>query len=136
MTHRTSPVLFGHEPLSFFGPYSSVVGREVDGVIIFDLSGPLVGEHTVLAFLDAVQTVLKEGTKNIAVNLADVPVADSYGIGGLANAYKWVHGAGGEIKLFGVSGRLDRTFRRLRLDTVFEICDDEPSAVASFRVRT
>ena len=119
-------------PFSMPGPSPSVMDHQVQGVAVIDLTGPLVREMPVHVFRDRIQQLLDEGAKNFAINLTEVPYADSFGVGGLACAYNLIEEAGGRIKFFAASERLIRTLERLRLDTVFELFEDEASALASF----
>jgi len=107
--------------------------RKVHDVSVIDLTGPLVRELPVLAFRDQIRELLDQGTQDFAINLAGVSYADSYGVGGLAAAYNLVHQAGGRIKFFAAPERLVRTLRRLRLDTILELVDDEASALSTLR---
>ena len=132
MRTHVEPTLGGIGPFVMPGPELCVVDREVDGVTVIDLIGPLVRELPVHTFRDQIQELLDGGTKNLAINLAEVPYADSYGVGGLVTAYNLVRQAGGRVKFFAASTRLDHTLERLRLDTVFELYEDEASAVSSF----
>jgi len=124
--------LDGLGPFLAPGPDCSVVDRKVRDVTVIDLTGPLVRELPVLAFRSQIRDLLDQGTRDFAINLADVPYADSYGLGGLAAAYNVVRQAGGRIKFFGACERLLRTLHRLRLDTVLEVFEDEASALSSF----
>jgi anti-sigma B factor antagonist len=114
------------------GPECSVLGRKVGDVSVIDLTGPLVRELPVLAFRDQIRELLDRGMRNFAINLAEVPYADSYGLGGLTAVYNLVQQAGGRIEFFAARERLLRTLQRLRLDTVLELFEDEGSALASF----
>jgi anti-sigma B factor antagonist len=114
------------------GPQCGVVDREVHGVSVIDLRGPLVRELSVLAFLEQIRELLDQGARNFAINLAEVPYADSYGLGGLATAHNLVQHSGGRIKFFAARDRLMRTLHRLRLDTVFDLFEDETAALSSF----
>jgi anti-sigma B factor antagonist len=115
------------------GASPSVVDRQVQGVAVIDVTGPLVAESAVDdALHDRIRQLLNEGVKNFAINLTGVPYADSYGLGCLAGAYNLIEAAGGRIDFFGTSERLVRTLHRLRLDTVFELFEDEASALSSF----
>jgi anti-sigma B factor antagonist len=116
------------------GPECSVLGRKVGDVSVIDVEGPLVRELPVLAFRDQIRELLDRAMRNFAVNLAEVPYADSYGVGGLAATFNMVQQAGGRIKFFAARERLVRTLQRLRLDTVLELFEDETSALSSFRV--
>jgi anti-sigma B factor antagonist len=124
--------LAGHGTFLVPGPECNVADREVRGVSVIHLTGPLVGEAGVLAFRHQIRELLDQGTRNFAVSLAEVPYTDSYGLGGLAAAYNLVQQAGGRIKFFAARDRLVRTLHKLRLDTILELFDDEASAVASF----
>jgi anti-anti-sigma regulatory factor len=53
-------------------------------------------------------------------------------LGGLAGAHNLIRKAGGRIKFFAASERLVLTFKKLRLDTVFELFENEASALSSF----
>jgi anti-sigma B factor antagonist len=132
MQIHSEQTLNGYEPFSMPGPNPIVVHRKIRDVAVIDLHGPLVSELPVHVFRDRIRELLDEGAKNFAINLAEVPYADSYGLGGLAGAYSLIHDAGGQIKFFAASERLLRTLKRLRLDTVFELLEDEASALASF----
>jgi anti-sigma B factor antagonist len=114
------------------GPECRVVERKVRNVCVIDLMGPLVRELPVLALRDQIQELLDHGARNFAINLAEVPYADSYGLGGLAATLNLVQEAGGRIKFFAARERLVRTLQRLRLDTILELFEDEASALSSF----
>jgi len=109
-----------------------VVDRRENAVAVIDLAGPLVGDRPVHALDDRIRQLLNLGTKNVAINLAEVPYADSCGLSGLVAAYNLIQGARGRIKFFAAPVRLVHTLARLRLDTVFELFEDESSALSSF----
>jgi anti-sigma B factor antagonist len=114
------------------GPNLSVVDRRDNDVAVIDLAGPLVGDRPVHALHDRIRQLLGAGTKNFAINLAEVPYADSCGLSGLVAAYNLIQAAGGRIKFFAAPVRLRHTLARLRLDTVFELFGDESTALSSF----
>ena len=71
--------------------------RQVDGVIIVDLSGRItLGEGSVL-LRDQVRELLAKGNKKILLNLGDVSYIDSSGIGELVSAFPTVRNQGGEL---------------------------------------
>jgi len=135
MPTHTEAALDLFEPLPMVGPDLCVVDREVGGVTVIDLVGPLVRERSVHALADRIQELLDRGVRDVVINLADIPYADSYGVGALVAAHNSARQAGGRIRLFGGSGRLVHTLERLRLDTVLELYEDETSAVSSFEKR-
>jgi len=114
------------------GPDAGVGCRMVHHVAVIDLRGPFVQERTFPLLQERILELLDEGAKNFAINLSEVPSADSYTLGGLAGAYNLIRQAGGRIKFFAASERLVRTLKKLHLDTVLELADDEASALSRF----
>ncbi len=104
----------------------------MDGVTIIDLVGPLIREVPVHALPDRIGELLGRGVRDLAINLAEVPYADSFGVGSLVAAYNSVRQAKGKVRFFASPERLARTLKRLQLDTVLELFKDEASAVSSF----
>jgi anti-sigma B factor antagonist len=106
--------------------------RQVDGVTVLDLSGRItLGEGSV-TIRDAVRDVLAKGSKNILLNLGDVDYIDSSGIGELVSAYTSVKNSGGELKLLNLTKKVHDLLQITKLYTVFDIKDDEASAIAAF----
>lgn len=106
--------------------------RQVDGVTILDLSGRItLGEGSV-QLRDAIRDLLTKGQKQILLNLADVNYIDSSGIGELVSAYTTVRNQGGELKLLNLTKKVHDLLQITKLYTVFDVKDDEASAIASF----
>jgi anti-sigma B factor antagonist len=109
-----------------------VTTRQVDGVTILDLSGRItLGEGSV-QLRDAIRDLLSKGSKLILLNLADVNYIDSSGIGELVSAYTTVRNQGGELKLLNLTKKVHDLLQITKLYTVFDVKDDEASAIASF----
>jgi anti-sigma B factor antagonist len=106
--------------------------RQVDGVTILDLSGRItLGEGSV-QLRDAIRDLLSKGQKHILLNLADVNYIDSSGIGELVSAYTTVRNQGGELKLLNLTKKVHDLLQITKLYTVFDVKDDEASAIASY----
>ncbi len=106
--------------------------RQVDGITILDLSGRItLGEGSVTV-RDAIRDLLNKGEKHILLNLGDVSYLDSSGLGELVSAYTSVKNAGGELKLLNLTKKVQDLLQITKLYTVFDVKDDEASAVASF----
>lgn len=106
--------------------------RQVDGVTILDLSGRItLGEGSV-TLRDAIRDLVNKGEKHILLNLGDVSYIDSSGIGELVSAYTSVKNAGGELKLLNLTKKVHDLLQITKLYTVFDVKDDEASAVGSF----
>ena len=106
--------------------------RQVDGVTILDLSGRIpLGEGSV-TIRDAVRDVLAKGSNKILLNLGDISYIDSSGIGELVSAFTTVRNQGGDLKLLNLTKKVHDLLQITKLYTVFDVKDDEASAVASF----
>jgi len=107
--------------------------RQVDGVSIVDCSGRItLGEGSVV-LRDTVKDLLAKGQKKILLNLGDVNYIDSSGIGELVSAYTTVKNQGGELKLLNLTKKVHDLLQITKLYTVFDVKDDEATAVKSFR---
>ena len=106
--------------------------RQVDGISIMDCSGRItLGEGSV-QLRDAVRDLLAKGSKQILLNLGDVTYIDSSGIGELVSAFTTVRNQGGDLKLLNLTKKVHDLLQITKLYTVFDVKDDEASAVASF----
>ena len=106
--------------------------RQVDGITIMDCSGRItLGEGSV-QLRDAVRDLLAKGSKQILLNLGDVTYIDSSGIGELVSAFTTVRNQGGDLKLLNLTKKVHDLLQITKLYTVFDIKDDEASAISSF----
>jgi anti-sigma B factor antagonist len=107
--------------------------RQVDGVTILDMSGRItLGEGSV-QLRDAVRDLLGKGQKHILLNLGDVTYIDSSGIGELVSAFTTAKNQGGELKLLNLTRKVHDLLQITKLYTVFDVKDDEASAISSFK---
>jgi anti-sigma B factor antagonist len=110
-----------------------VATRQVDGVTILDLSGRItLGEGSV-TLRDTVHDALAKGSKRIVLNLGEINYIDSSGIGELVSAYTSVKNAGGDLKLLNLTRKVHDLLQITKLYTVFDIKDDEASAISAFK---
>ncbi len=79
-----------------------------------------------------VDKVLSAGTDKILLNLTEVPIIDSMGIGEIVRAFKRVGESGGVLKLVGVTDRVYGALRITQLLDLIESYDTEEKALASF----
>lgn len=106
--------------------------RKQGEVNIVEVQGALcLGPDTEI-FRDVIQGLLDRGEKNILVDLSRVPMIDSSGIGTLVRSYNSVRQKSGKCKLLSPSKFVRHTLEIVRVDSVFEIYDEEQKATASF----
>ena len=106
--------------------------REVKGIMIIDLGGRLVMGEACAAIRDEIRDQIGQGFNKIILNLANVTYIDSAGLGELTAAYTSTRNRGGELKLMSLTKRVHDLMQITKLYTVFDVYDDEASAVASF----
>ena len=106
--------------------------REVAHVTILDIEGRIVLGDEIGHLRTAVRNLVAEGKKKIILNLAAVDYLDSSGVGELVGSYTTVRNAGGELKLLNLTQKVQDVLHVTKLYTVFDIKDDEFTAVKSF----
>jgi anti-sigma B factor antagonist len=106
--------------------------RSIGDVKVLDCSGKItLGEGTI-SIRNAVRDVLEGGAKKIILNLADISYIDSSGVGELVSTYTTTVSRGGKLKLLKLTHKLRELLTITKLLTVFDIYDDENTALASF----
>jgi anti-sigma B factor antagonist len=110
----------------------TIESREVGRVAILDVRGRIVLGDEIHALRDAVRSLVAEEKKKIILNLAHVDYIDSSGVGELVGSFTTVRNAGGELKLLNLTQKVQDVLHVTKLYTVFDIKDDEFTAVKSF----
>jgi len=106
--------------------------REKDDVTILDVSGRItLGEGSVV-LRDRVRDEIALGKQRIVINLADVNYIDSSGLGELTSAFTTAKNRGVTLKLLNLTKRIHELMQITKLYTVFDVYDDEGTAVESF----
>jgi anti-sigma B factor antagonist len=106
--------------------------RQVGDVTVIDAAGRITLGEGASTFRDTVRDLAAKGDKKLLLNLSDVSYIDSSGIGEMVSGFTTVTNHGGQLKLLGLSKRVKDLLQITKLYTVFEVFDDEASAVRSF----
>jgi len=110
----------------------NIATREVAHITILDIDGRIVLGDEIGDLRDAVRALVAAGKKKIILNLAGVDYIDSSGVGELVGSFTTVRNAGGELKLLNLTQKVHDVLHVTKLYTVFDIKDDEFTAVRSF----
>jgi anti-sigma B factor antagonist len=106
--------------------------REIGEITIVDIKGPItIGEGNVM-LREIMVGLLQKGKKHVLLNMTDVAHVDSAGIGELVCSHTSVRKQGGQLKLANVSKRVQELLQKTMLSAVFDVHQDETSAVKSF----
>jgi len=106
--------------------------RQVGDVTVIDASGRITLGEGASTFRDAIKDIAAKGNQKLLLNLSDVNYIDSSGIGELVSGFTTVTNHGGQMKLLGLTKRVKDLLQITKLYTVFEVHEDEASAVRSF----
>jgi anti-sigma B factor antagonist len=107
--------------------------RNVDGVEILALQGKITIGSGDVQLRDLIAQCLNDGKNNILLDMSGVSTIDSSGIGELVGSFTTVTNRGGRLKLLHLPGKVSDLLQVTQLITVFEVHENEASAVASFK---
>jgi anti-sigma B factor antagonist len=105
--------------------------RQVGHVSVVEVTGKLTSLETG-ALTNSIAQLLKEGRKQILLNLRGLTYLDSSGIGDLVRTYMSVIKSGGEMKVVGLTDKAEEILKITKLYQVFQEFQDERSALQSF----
>jgi len=109
-----------------------LTSRQVGDVTVVDAAGRITLGEGSSALRDMLRDMVAKGQKKILLNLSEVSYIDSSGIGELVSGFTTVTNQGGALKLLGLTKRVKDLLQITKLYTVFDVHDDEASAVRSF----
>ena len=107
---------------------------EVGDVLVVNLTGPITLGPGTREFRQLITDTLESGRKNILLNMAEVYYIDSSGLGELVAAYTASTRRGGKLKLMKLTQRVQDVVQLTKVYRIFEVFDDEATAVRSFEV--
>ena len=106
--------------------------RKHADVFVIQLKGDLKIGDAVDALRQSVDDLLGGGDARIVLNIAQVPMIDSSGIGIMVRTLTSAKQRGGSVKLVNPSKLALQTLKIVGLLNLFEVYDDEGKAVASY----
>ncbi len=109
----------------------SVTIRQAGPISLLDVSGRLTSYETG-ALRETISHLLKQGRKNIVLNLGALQYLDSSGIGELARIYVSVVKVSGQMKVVGLSPKVEEILKITQLYQVFPEFPSEEAALQSF----
>jgi len=109
----------------------SAIIRQVGQVSVVEVTGKLTSFESG-ALRNSIAQLLKEGRKQILLNVSGLVYLDSSGIGDLVHTYMSVIKSGGEMKVVGLTEKVEEILKITQLYQVFQEFKDERSALQSF----
>ena len=109
----------------------AVTIRQAGPISLLDITGRLTS-FEIGALRESISRLLKQGRKNIVLNLSGLQYLDSSGIGELARVYVSVVKESGEMKVVGLSPKVEEILKITQLYQVFPEFPSEEAALQSF----
>jgi anti-sigma B factor antagonist len=109
-----------------------ITTRDREGIVILDFKGRITAGQEVGAFREAFEAVVAASAPRLLLNLNHVDYIDSTGLGAMVMCSTHSKRAGGVAKLVHLNRRNMELLVLTRIDTIFEVFDDETDAVNSF----
>lgn len=104
---------------------------EKGNVLVVDVEGDL--DARVAADLkEGLNGKIDEGNSWLLINLTEVPYMDSAGLGVLVSGLKNTNRKSGDLRVYGLQPDVKNIFELTRLNKVFQIFDNEETALESF----
>jgi anti-sigma B factor antagonist len=105
--------------------------RHVDQVSIVELSGHFTSFASG-ALRDTIAELTRQKRKQIILNVTALEYLDSSGVGEVVRCYMSVIKQGGEMKVVGLTPKIEEILKITQLYQVFQEFDNEQSALQSF----
>jgi anti-sigma B factor antagonist len=109
-----------------------ITTRDREGITILDFKGRITAGAEVGAFRSAFEIVVASPDPKLILNLLHVDYIDSTGLGAMVMCSTHSKKAGGVAKLAHLNRRNLELLVLTKIDTIFEVFDDETEAVNSF----
>jgi anti-sigma B factor antagonist len=106
--------------------------RYLSDIAALDLRGKFIKGQGGFQLQMLVDKVLTAGTRKVLLNMTQVPILDSMGIGEIVRAYNKVKEAGGNLKLVGLTDRVYGALKITKLLDLIESFKTEQEATESF----
>ncbi len=107
--------------------------RNVNGVEVVSLQGKITIGSGDVQLREIIQQCMNEGKSNVLLDMQGVTTIDSSGIGELVGSYTTATNRGGRLKLLHLPPKITDLLQVTQLITVFEVYEDETTAVNSFK---
>lgn len=107
--------------------------REVNGITVVAMDGRIVLGEESGALRERIKSLLNDKKTKIVLDMGNVTYIDSAGLGTLVATYHSARQQGAALKLVNLGQKFREVLQVTKLLTVFEVHDNEASALASFK---
>ncbi|KPK92644.1 anti-anti-sigma factor [bacterium SM23_31] len=101
-------------------------------VAVLEISGKLMGGNETRQITKKVESLLRDGVKNIVIDLANVNWMSSTGLGSIIESRRLITDKNGVLKLSAVTEKVKSLLMITQITNLFETYETADQAVASF----
>jgi anti-sigma B factor antagonist len=109
--------------------------KVIGDVCVLKLDGKFMAGGDSFFLREKIKNVLSMGIQKVLIDMDGVPYIDSTGVGFLVSSHTSLSAEGGQLKLLKVKPKILEVFKVMNLLSVFELFDDEETAMKSFEDR-
>jgi len=104
----------------------------LDDVVVVEVPGPSLDASNSKDFKNEVSPILNS-EQRVIFDLEHLGFVDSSGLGAILSCLRQLNGAGGDLKLCGMTKPVRALFELVRMHRIFEIYDSRDEALAAFK---
>ena len=109
------------------------IREEIRGdVAVLTVSGTLMNGPDVARFFDHARSLVKDGITSVVADFSRVKWFGSTMLGVLVKSLVYLNGAGGDLRLTGITEKIESILMATKLAGIFRTFDTPDRAVASF----
>jgi anti-sigma B factor antagonist len=109
-----------------------IARREREGIALLDLKGRITMGQEVGSFRDVINEIATTPETRLILNMREVDYVDSTGLGAIVMVSTRLAKTNGIAKLVHLNRRNIELVVMTKIDTIFEVFDDETDAINSF----
>lgn len=106
--------------------------KEISGIMILKMEGSMLGGPEASELNNALHKLIEAKKKKVVVDLGDVSLMNSSGLGMLIGGVTTMRNAGGDLKIAHATDKVQQVFKITKVHSVIEIHDTVKSAVESY----
>jgi anti-sigma B factor antagonist len=106
--------------------------KRVGDVVVVTLAGRFIGGTEATALHKKAKQLLEDGVNKMVVDLDQVTLMNSTGLGALMSAVTSLRAAGGDLRVSRIQGKMKNLFMVTDIISIFKVFDSTEEAIASF----
>ena len=106
--------------------------KETSGVMVIKMEGSMLGGPEASELNNTLHKLIEGKKKKVVVDLSEVTLMNSSGLGMLIGGVTTMRNAGGDLKIACATDKVAQVFKITKVSNVVELHDDVNAAVKSF----